>query len=704
MAVCGPPEELVTTSLKPILAPRSIALAGVSSRPDSLSIKLLDNLIASGFRGDIFPVNPRSSSIRELPCFPSVAAIGTPVDLAVLMVPRHLVMPTVEECLQAHVGGVVVITAGFREGGEAGAALERELVGRLRARGVRMVGPNCMGVINTAPEVRLDATFSPTPALAGPVAFASHSGALGVAVLEAAAEAGLGFSQFVSVGNGADVNVNDVLEFWEQDERTRAVMLYLESLDEPRRFLEVSSRLSARMPVIALKAGRSAAGQRAASSHTGALAAADTAVDAVFAQAGVLRVATLSEMFDVALAAQGCPAPRGRRVAVVTNAGGPAIVAADALAQHGLELAALAEATQEEIRSFLPPEASVSDPVDMLPSARAEDYRRALGLVLADQGVDAAVAIAVTPPQGSALEVADAIASQARESSKPVVSVFMTAASFFPQAHRLPGMPPVYRYPEWGVRSLAALTRHAARSSARAGEVPVVSSPTLTDAVACGHDGYLSQADAFAVLEEIGVSVAPWRVAPDVEAAEAAAAEIGFPVVLKGEGTGLVHKSELGAVQVSLTSRTQVREAGAAIVRRLEVAGIGPGGFLVQRMIASAREVILGATRDPAVGPLLMVGLGGVAVEVWKDVVFRPAPVTPGEVDAMLQELRGAPLLGVFRGRPAGDLASLCDAAARLAALAAVVPQLAECDINPLLVLDEGRGCVAVDVRLRLTR
>jgi len=692
----------VTASLKPILAPRSIALAGVSSRPDSLSIKLLDNLLASGFTGRIYPVNPRASSIRELPCYPSVTAIGAPVDLAVLMVPRDLVIPTVDECLAAGVGGVVVITAGFREGGEEGAALERELVSRLRASGVRMVGPNCMGVINTAPDVRLDATFSPTPALPGPVAFASHSGALGVAVLEAAAEAGLGFSQFVSVGNSADVNVNDVLEYWESDERTRAVMLYLESLDEPRRFLEVASRLTARMPVIALKAGRTAAGQRAASSHTGALAAADTAVDALLAQAGVLRATTLEEMFEVALGAQSCPAPRGRRVAVVTNAGGPAIVAADALATHGLELAPLTAATQAEIRSFLPAEASVADPVDMLPSARPEDYRRALGLVLADEGVDAAVAIAVTPPQGSALEVAEAIASQARGCAKPVVSVFMTAARFYPQAHRIPGMPPVYRYPEGGVRALAALVRHGERRHDRGGEVPVVASPTLDGAVARARWGYLPQAEAFAVLEEIGIPVAPWRPARDLEAAVRAAEELGFPVVLKGEASALVHKSEMGAVQVNLASPAAVRQAGLGMADRLAAAGLQLDGFVVQRLVPGGREVILGVSRDPAVGPLLMVGLGGVAVEVWKDVVFRPVPVTTGEAFGMIEALRGAPLLGEFRGRPAGDVASLAEAAARLGALAAAVPELAECDVNPLFVLDQGRGCVAVDVRLRL--
>lgn len=693
----------VATSLQPLLAPRSIALVGVSSRPDSLSIKLLDNLLAAGYTGRIVPINPRAGEIRGVRCLPSLGAVEGGVDLAVLMVPRDAVLAAVDECVSIGVGGVVVITAGFREGGEEGAALERELVRRLRAAGVRMLGPNCMGVINTAPEVRLDATFSPTPALPGRVAFVSHSGALGVAVLEAAAEAGLGFAQFASVGNAADVNVNDVLEYWAEDERIGAVMLYLESLDEPRRFLAAAARLTRRVPVIALKAGRTAAGQRAASSHTGALAAADAAVDAVFAQAGVLRAATLAEMFDLALAAQSCPLPRGRRVAVVTNAGGPAIVAADALAGHGLELANLAEATQQEIRAFLPAEASVADPVDMLPSARPADYRRALTAVLGDEGVDAAVTITVTPPQGSALEVAQAIATAAQGSDKPVVSVFMTASSFYPQAWRVVGMPPTYRYPEWGVRALAGLVRYAeGRRVARGGHVPEVHSPTLLRAAAQGRTGYLSQREAFVVLTEIGVAVAPWRWAADLEAACAAAVELGFPVVLKGEGPGLVHKSEMGAVRVGLSSAAAVQQAGQEMLARCAAAGLRCEGFVVQREVRGGREVILGISRDPVAGPLLMVGLGGVAVEVWQDVAFRPAPARGEEVEEMLASLRGAKLLGPFRGRPAADRGAVREAAVRLAALAAAVPQLQECDVNPLFALDEGQGCVAVDVRLRL--
>jgi acyl-CoA synthetase (NDP forming) len=692
--------------LRSILAPRSLAVIGVSSRPDSLSAKLLENIVSYGYTGTVYPINPRAERIGALACYPSLAAVPERVETAILMVPAERVMTTVEECMAAGVEGLIVITAGFREASHEGAVLERALVERLRGSGVRMVGPNCMGVINTDPTVRLDATFTPAPAIPGSVAFASHSGALGVAVLEAAAEAGLGFSQFVSVGNSADVNVNDVLEHWEHHDATRAVMLYLESLDEPRRFLELASRITPHKPIIALKAGRTAAGQRAASSHTGALAAADTAVDAVLRQAGVLRAGTLSEMFDLALAAQSHAVPQGRRVAVITNAGGPAIVATDALVSHSLEVAELAEETRAALRAYLPPQAPVGNPVDMLPSARPEDYRRAVELALGDGGVDAAVVITVTPPQGSALEVARAVAAGVEGASKPVTTVFMTAAGFYPQAHRIPGMPPVYRYPEWAVRALAGMIRQAeaARCARRKGEAatpPLVASPTLEAALGTAR-GYLGPAETFAVLEEIGISVAPWRVAGDPEAVVAVARELGFPVVLKAFGAALVHKSELGAVALGLRDEGELGQALAAMRARLADASTAPEGFLVQRQVTGGREVILGLTRDPAVGVLVMCGLGGVAVEVWKDVAFRVAPLTAADARAMIGELKGAALLGAFRGRPPADTAALEDALVRLAALGATYPRLAECDVNPLLILDDGAGCLAVDARILL--
>ncbi len=690
------------SSLERILAPRSVAVVGVSSKPESLSGRLLANLGTAGFTGGIYPVNPRATSISGLACYPTVASLPEPVDLAVIMVPRDAVVAAVDDCLAAGAGGVVVITAGFREGGAAGAAAERQLLARLDGTGVRMLGPNCMGLINTAPGVRLDATFSPAPALAGRVAFASHSGALGVAVLEAAQELSLGFSQFVSLGNSADLKVCDLLEAWEHDDGTGAILLYLESLDEPRRFLEIASRLPRRKPVVVLKAGRTAAGARAASSHTGALAAADTAVAAVLRQAGTVRVDTLAEMLDVVRAFARCPLPAGPRVAVVTNAGGPAIAATDALGGNGLALADLAPRTREALRAFLPPEASVANPIDMLPSATPEDFARALKLAVADEGVDAVLTITVTPIMVAPIDIARAIAAVAPATSKPVVSVFMTAAGFYAAASSLAGMPPVYRFPESAVRALGGLRRHAQRLARPAATpAPPRISPTLAGAAA-GGDGYLPPAQAFAVLEEVGVRVAPWRLAASASEVVAAAAAVGYPVVLKAVGEQLVHKSDVGAVVVGLRDAGELAAALRAMEERLAARAMRAEAYLVQRLVPGGREIIVGLTRDPSVGPLVMCGLGGVAVEVWKDVSFRVAPVDRGEAEAMLRELHGAPMLGAFRGRPAGDLGAAADAIVRLGELAAAHPRLAECDVNPLFVLDDGHGCVAVDVRIRV--
>ena len=690
------------SSLERIVAPRSVAVVGVSSKPESLSGRLFANLKAAGFAGGIYPINPKAATIAGLTCYPTIGAAPGPVDLAVIMVPRDAVLAAIDECIAASVGGVVVITAGFREGGDAGAAVERELLARLRAAGVRMIGPNCMGLINLAPEVRLDATFSPTPAAPGRVAFASHSGALGVAVLEAAQELGLAFTQFVSLGNSADVKVCDLLELWGQDDRVGVVLLYLESLDEPRRFLDLVTKVSAGKPVVVLKSGRTEAGQRAASSHTGALAAADSAVAAVLKQAGAVRVDTLAEMLDVVRAFERCPLPAGPRVAVVTNAGGPAIAATDALGAHGLTLAELAPATREALRALLPPEASVGNPVDMLPSATPENYARAVELVAADAGVDALVTITVRPPLAPPLDTARAIAGVTAAAGKPVLSVFMTVGGFYAAAAAVPDMPPVYRFPESAVRALGALHRHALRlQRPEVARVAPVRSETLAAATP-DADGYLPPEISFKVLAEVGIPVAPWRMVGAVGDLPGAAAAVGYPVVLKAVGAGLVHKSDVGGVVVGLRDAGELDAAAGAMAQRLAANGVRPDGFLVQRQVVGGREVIVGLTRDPAVGPLVMCGLGGVAVEVWKDVSFRVAPVDRAEAEAMVGELRGARLLGAFRGRRPADRAALAAAIERLGALAAAHPELAECDINPLLVGDDGEGCVAVDARIRV--
>jgi acyl-CoA synthetase (NDP forming) len=696
--------EPVCRSLERILAPQTVAVVGVSSKTDSLSGRLLANLRNGGFTGALYPVNPRATEIQGLPCYPAIGAVPGGIDLALLMVPRDAALAAVDECVAGGVGGVVVITAGFREVGTDGAAAERTLLARVRAAGVRMIGPNCMGLINTAAAVRLDATFSPVPALAGPVAFASHSGALGVAVLGTAREAGLGFSQFVSLGNCADVNVCDVLEAWEGNEATRVIVLYLEGLDEPRRFLEVARRISARKPIVALKAGRTAAGQRAASSHTGALAAADTGVEAVLRQAGVLRAESLEQMFELARGFAGMPLPRGRRVAIVTNAGGPAIAGSDALAAEGLELAPFGEATRSALRAFLPPEAAVGNPVDMLPSGTPEHFRQAMTTVLADDEIDMVMAITVTPIVVTPVDIAAGIAAGAAGAAKPVASVFMTTTPLWQETFAVRGLQPSFRYPETAARVLAGLARQAERARRPDRPPPPVPppSPLLARHAAAAPGAYLPAAAAFEVLEQTGIPVAPWRLVQDAGAVPAAARELGFPVVLKAIADQLVHKTEAGAVAVGLADETAVAIALAAMAERLAHAGVSAAAFLLQRHVGGGREVILGVLRDPVVGPLVMVGLGGVAAEALGDTSFRPAPLGPDDAEAMLDELRGRSLLGPFRGRPAGDRVVLARALVALGGLAAANPTLVECDVNPLLVLDEGRGVVAVDARIRV--
>ena len=691
--------------LEAMLRPRALAVVGVSSREESLSGRLLGNLLAAGFTGRIFPVNPRASEVRSLRCYPSVRALPEVPELAVVMVPRDAVLATVEECIEVGTKGVVVITAGFREGGEAGAQAERTLLARVRSAGVRMIGPNCMGLINTEPGVRMDATFTPAPALAGKVAFASHSGALGVAVLEAARDVGLGFSHFVSLGNSADVDVNDLLELWEHHEGTGVVLLYLESVPEPQRFLALASRVARAKPVVVFKGGRSAEGQRAASSHTGALAAGDAAVDALLRQAGVVRATTLEEMFNLALAFSSAPLPRGRRVAVVTNAGGPAIAATDALATHGLTLATFGSATEQALRGFLPAEAAVGNPVDMLPSATPDNFRQALELTLADDGVDAALTITVTPIMVTPLDIAGGIAAAKPALGKTVLSVFMTNPGFFAQSRAIAGLPAVFRYPEAAVEALAGLASHAERAT-RAPRGPAVSAgrSAIIERALRREPGYLPPSDAFALLEEVGIAVAPWRVVGDRADLPATGRALGYPVVLKAFGEALVHKSEAGAVALGLADDRALAGAFDAMQKRMAEVGAHPDGFVLQKQICGGREAILGITRDPAVGALVMAGLGGVAVEVWKDVTFRVAPITEEDAEEMLVQLRGASLLGAFRGRPPGDRAALRRALVRLSALAAAHPEIAECDVNPLLVLDEGNGCVAVDVRVRISR
>ncbi|MFL6199686.1 MAG: acetate--CoA ligase family protein [Thermoanaerobaculia bacterium] len=691
--------------LDPIFSPASIAVVGASRRRESLGFSLLHNLVVNEFTGAIYPVNPEAKAIHSLKCYPTLQAIPDPIDLAVILVPRQKVQGVVEECLAKGVKGLIVISAGFSEIGEEGAERERSLREAVRARDVRMIGPNCMGVINTAADVRLDATFSPTPARPGAIGFVSQSGALGVAILNVAQDLGIGLTQFVSMGNKADVSGNDLLEHWEDDPETRVICMYLESFGNPRRFTEIAKRVSRKKPILVVKSGRTAEGARAASSHTGALAGADVTVSALLEQCGVLRANTIEELFDVCRALVRCPLPDGNRVGIVTNAGGPAIMATDACVNQGLRIAKLSEATRQGLRSFLPAEASVNNPVDMIASANADSYARTLAAVLDDPGVDMAMVINVTPVLASPTDILEVIGEVARSRSKPVLAVMMATDEFYESVKHIRDLPPVYRFPEPAARVLLLLSRYGAwvRRPIEETEPELDTDDAEVEAIlARTRNGYVEPEDAFRVLDLYGIPLARWRKASTPEEALAAAQEIGYPVVLKAVATDLVHKSDVGAVKMDLRDD---RDLTAAIRRTTEsVTGAGHRieGWLVQEMAKGGHEVIFGITTDPRFGPLLMFGLGGKYVEVFQDVRFGVLPL--GRTDAldMIRGIRGFKLLQGVRGEAGADLDLLCEILLRLAQLAERHPRIREVDINPFLAGPDRSTARAVDARIRV--
>src|SRR3989442_915791 len=564
-------------SLSAILRPRSIAVVGASRHPQSIGREILHNLVRSGFTGPVFPVNPNAASVHSIKCYPSLRDIPEPVDLAVIVVPKEIVPRVVDDAIAKQVRGLVVITAGFKEVGEEGERAERALRDRIRPAGIRMVGPNCMGVINTDPEIRMNATFAATRPEPGSVGFMSQSGALGEVILAHAHDIGLGIAYFVSMGNKADISGNDLIEAWEDDARVNVILMYLESFGNPARFLSIARRVTRKKPILAVKSGRTAAGARAAFSHTGALAGAGVAYDTLLDQAGVIRVESMSEMFTLATAFAHERLPKGNRVGILTNAGGPAIMATDACATLGLEVVELPAATQEALRRVLVPEASVRNPVDMVAAA-----------------------------------VLRAVASAGR-------SVLL---------------------PEETERLLSAY----------------------------------------------GLPLAPSKMAADEKQAAAAAAQIGFPVVVKGVAESLVHKTEAGAVRLDLRSAPEVEEACAAMRRALRQPDLR---FQVQAMVRGGRETILGIARDPKLGAILMFGLGGIFVEVMHDVVFRILPITDVEARDMVRGIKGHPLLAGARGGPKADEDFLVEALLRLGQMAAQHPEIEQVDINPLLARPE---------------
>jgi acetyl coenzyme A synthetase (ADP forming)-like protein len=706
-----------TTSMRPLMMPQAVAVIGASRNAASIGHRVLQSIVSGGFTGAVYPINRNATEVAGLTCYPAIANAPRGVDLAIIAVPPATVIGVAEECAAAGVKALIVITAGFAETGEAGRGLQQRLVDTVRGHGMRMVGPNCMGMLNTSSSVRLNASFSSLVPPAGRVAFSSQSGALGMAILGLAAERQVGLSSFVSVGNKADVSSNDLLEYWEADPDTSVILLYLESFGNPRRFARLARRIGRKKPIVAVKAGRTRAGSRAAGSHTAALAASDIAVDALFHQAGVLRADTMDELFDIAACFDSQPLPPGRRVAIVTNAGGPGILAVDACEAAGLSVVPFAEPTRQRLSAFLPPEASLANPVDMVASAGPDAYTRTLETTLTADEVDAVLVIYTPVDPRRADETLQAIRDgvaagrRAGATTKPVLACLM-AASGRPQALDVGGERiPAYAFPENAARALAKATAYAewraqppallwSFDDIRVDEARAVCRQALQNR----GDGWLNGDETRALLDAFGVPLAAGMLAHSGEEAVALARVLGFPVAAKLASRRVPHKSDIGAVHLNLSSDSAVRRAYADVMTcaRTLVPDADIDGVLIQAMITGGVETMVGVTEDALFGPLVGFGLGGIHVEILGDVRFRVAPLTDRDADELLREIRGLPLLNGYRGHPPADLDALRELLLRISRLAVEVPEIVELDLNPVIAMSPGQGCRIVDARVKV--
>jgi len=706
-------------AMNSVLRPRSLAVVGASPKPGTIGGAVFRKLVEGDYAGELYAVNRNGGEVLGHPAHASIEEVPGELDAAVLAVPAQQCIPVARACAERGVSGLVVLAAGFAETGPEGTALQRELLGICRAGRMRLVGPNCLGVIDTDPDVRLDASFAPTAPPPGHLGLLSQSGGVGIALLEQAHALGIGLSAFVSVGNKADLSGNDFLEWCEQDARTRAVLLYLESFGNPRKFARIARRVGRSKPIVAVKAGRSAPGARAAASHTGALlAGSEAAVGALFRQAGVLRADTLGELFDLAALLEHQPLPAGPRVAIVTNAGGPGILAADACAAAGLELPELPADVQEAIAAHVPAGAALANPIDLLAAASPEAFGAAVRAIGESGAVDAIVVVFVPPLVTEAEDVAAAVrgASRSLAGRLPLLTCFMTAGRapavlLDADADGLPPLPS-FRYPEDAARALGRAVAHARWRSEPRGTVPALTDVRPDEAAATiartlgAGDGaesgcWLEPADVASLLRCYGVPLIEQRIERTPTGVARAAAELGpGPVALKAVAPGLLHKSDVGGVALGLGSPAAARRAAQAMRERVTAAGYRVEAFVVQAMAPPGQELLVGATSDPLFGPVVACGAGGRAVELLHDVAVRLTPVTDRDAREMVDSLAIAPLLRGARGEPPADLPALEQVILRIGALVDAHPEIAELDCNP--VIAHPGGAVVVDARVRV--
>lgn len=685
--------------------PKSVAVVGASRDKNKVGHKILKNILAD-FRGKIYPVNPKAKKIGGLTCYPTIGEIPGKVDLAVVAIPSVLVPGVLEECGRKKIGYVVVISSGFKETGASGAELERECLGVVRKYSMRMVGPNCLGVIDTSSG--LNATFATKMPCSGNIAFMSQSGALCSAILDWADVEEVGFSKFISLGNKADLGENEFLGILEKDENTAVILAYLEGLKDGRKFMKLGKRISKKKPVIILKSGRTSAGKKAVASHTGTLAGSDNAYNALFRQCGVLRADSGEELFDYAVAFSHQPTPKNSRVAVVTNAGGPGIMATDACEKAGLELASFSRKTINFLRKNLPPAANIYNPVDLLGDARSDRYSQVLEVLLRDRGVDVVMVLLTPQAMTDSENIAESVGRISKKYSKPVLCGFMGGSDIASALGVLREVGiPNYPYPERAAKTIKGMVdyqKYKTKKYLKVERFRVDAEKVcgiISEAVKRAQLSLIS--DSAAVLEAYGIPTSKSHVVSTLNEAVSAAQEIGYPVALKIISPDIIHKSDIGGVILDVTEdgiKTCYNKLMRNVGKFMPDARIQ--GVMVQEMVSGGREVILGVNRDPQLGPVLMFGLGGIYIEVLKDVSFRIAPINRAEACEMVSEVSAYRLLQGVRGEQPSDIESIVDCLLRLSQLSVDHPQIAEVDVNPLKVFEEGKGCKAVDARIIL--
>jgi len=706
-----------TVSLESLFKPRSIAVIGASRRPATIGNKLFHNLLLQEFDGVVYPVNPNAEAVASVKTYPSVLDIPGTVDLAVIITPADTVSQIIEECGQKGVRIIVVISAGFGEIGGEGIKKQERLLAITRKYGMRLIGPNCMGIINTDLAVSMNATFSSVFPPTGNVALGTQSGALGLAILEYARNLNIGLSTFVSIGNRADVSSNDLLQYWKDDSHTDVILLYLESFGNPRKFARIARSITANKPILVVKSGRTSAGSKAAASHTGALATAEVASEALFAQTGMIRVDTLEDLFDAANLLSHQPVPSGRKVAILTNGGGPGIMTADACADRGLELPDLSDKTISEMSKFLPVRASITNPIDMTAEATAEQYGKALKLLADDDNFNIVIVIFIPPVVTDSASVATVIRETApvfRSKSKTLVASFMgSRGAHIDLGSTEGGYVPSYAFPESTATVLASACDYNDWLNKPKGKIPSFKdiqkekAKALIKAVLKRGQVRPLWLDHLSVIELFylyGINSVPVRTAVTAEEAVKAAESLGFPVVVKLHSTSITHKTEVGGVLLDLRSPKEVNNAFTKIKKQLtdlgrenEMAGVS-----VQPMISKGVEVIVGMTEDPSFGPLVMFGMGGVQAELFRDVTFRIHPLTDVDAHEMIRSVKAHQLLTGWRGSKMTDIASLENLLLRVSAMIEDLPQIAELDLNPIKVLEQNKGYVVVDARIML--